>query len=236
MFDEKKLPSIHRIGARRVEIARALDLDDESEITAAVEEISHVLYSALLVLRQVDCLASEAKQRKALQRLSKVRNPTIALLDQQDARVANRIAPHLPKRVQLPKGSDPSPGQIKTAIAAALATLGPKKQGRSRGTLSLAQRQFALGLAVTWVNYRGLPPTRRYEFYKKTEYGPFFDFVELVLSTLPTRFRSMKIKGNLKRPRSLVTMACREYRLAKESGDPTQLRGNLSEARWLPLL
>ena len=236
MFHETKLPSIRRVATRRVEIAKALNLDDETEITAAVEEIVHVMYSALLVFRQVDRLQSEAKQRQALQRLAKVPNPTMSLIDQQDARVANRIALHLPKRIELPRGSDPSPIQIKTAIAAARLALGSKKQGRSAGTMSLAQRQFALGLAVTWVNHTGLKPTRRYDFYKKKEYGPFFDFVELVLSMLPTRFRSMKIKGNLKRPRSLVIMACREYRLVKESGDPTQLRGNLSEARWLPSL
>jgi hypothetical protein len=236
MFHETKLPSIRRVDTQRVELAQALNLDDESEIATAVEDISHVIYSALLVFREVDRLASEAKQRQALQRLLKAPTLTLALLDKEDARVVNRIALHLPKRVELPKGFEPSPDQIKTAIAAAVATLGPKKKGRSPGTMSLAQRQFALGLAVTWVNYRGLPPTRRYDFYKKKEYGPFFDFVELVLSLLPVRFRSMKIKGNLKRPRSLVTMACREYRLAKESGDPTQLRGNLSEARWLPSL
>ena len=238
MFHETKLSVIHRVATRRVEIARALaiDLKDENEIAAAVEEISHVIYSALLVLRQVDRLASEAKQRQALQRLLKAPTLSLALLDSEDARVANRIASHLPKRVELPKGSEPSPDQIKTAVTAAVATLGPKKKGRSPGTLSLAQRQFALGVAVTWVNYKGLPPTRRYDAYKKKEYGPFFDFVELVLSMLPTRFRSMKIKGNLKKPRSLVTMACREYRLAKKSGDPAQLRGNLSELRWLPLL
>jgi len=236
VFHDTKLPSIHRVAIRRVEIAKALHLEDESEVTGAIEDLSHAIYSALLVFRQVDRLASEAKQRQTLRRLSKVRKPTMALLDQQDARVENRIASHLPKRVELPKGSEPSPGQIKAAIAAALISLGPKKEGRSRGTLSLAQRQFALGLAVVWVNYRGLPPTRRYDFYKKKEYGPFFDFVELMLSTLPVRFRRMKIKGNLKKPRSLVTMACTEYRLAKKSRDPTRLRGNLSEARWLPSL
>ena len=236
MFHEATLPSIHRVAARRAELALALSLEDESEITAAVEDLSHVLYSALLVFARVDRLASEAKQRQALQRLAKVPNPTMALIDQQDARVANRIALHLPKRVELPRGSDPSPIQIKTAIAAARIALGSKKQGRSAGTMSLAQRQFALGLAVTWVHHTGLKPTRRYDFYRKKEYGPFYDFVELVLSMLPVGFRSAKIKGNLKRPRSLVIMACGEYRLAKESGDPVQLRGNLSEARWRPLL
>ncbi len=150
--------------------------------------------------------------------------------------MANRIASHLPKLGEVPKGSGPSLDQIKAAIAAAYGDLGPKRQGRSPGTLSWAQRQFALGLAVFWTTYTGLPPTRRYNFYEKKEYGPFFDFVGLVLSMLPTRFRSMKIKGNLRNPRALVMMACSEYRLAAASGDPRQLRGNLPEARWLPSL
>ena len=66
MLHEKDLPSIHRVAVRRVEIAHALNLKDESEITAAIEEINHVLYSALLVFRQVDRLASEAKQGQVL--------------------------------------------------------------------------------------------------------------------------------------------------------------------------
>ena len=96
MFHENRLPVNLRVAARKVDIARALNLEDENEIAAAVEEISHVLYSPWLVFRHVDRLASEAKQRQALQRLTKVPNPTIALIDQQDARVANRIALHLP--------------------------------------------------------------------------------------------------------------------------------------------
>jgi hypothetical protein len=211
-------------------------LEDENEIAAAVEEISHALYSALLVFRHVDRLASEAKQRQALQRLTKAPNPTIALIDQQDARVANRIALHLPRRVEFSPGTGPSSSQIKIAIVAARAELGVKKAGRSPGTISLAQRQFALGLANLWVHHTGLPATRRFNAYANVEYGPFFEFVKLVLSMLPLRFRSMKIKGNLKNPRSLVAMACKEYRLATESGDPRQLRGNLAEARWLPSL
>lgn len=236
MFHETMLPSIHRVAIRRAELALALSLGDESEITAAVEELSHVLYSALLVLAEIDRLASEATQRQALRRVAKALNPTMALVDQQDARVANRIASHLPKLAEVPKGSEPSQDQIRAAIAAALGDLGPKRQGRSPGTVSWAQRQFALGLAVFWTTYSGLPPTRRYNFYEKKEYGPFFDFVRLVLSMLPTRFRSMKIKGNLRNPRALVMMACKEYRLAAASGDPRQLRGNLPEARWLPSL
>ena len=56
MGSMKKLPSIYRVAIRRAEIAHALNLEDESEITAATEELSHVLHSALLVLRQVDRL------------------------------------------------------------------------------------------------------------------------------------------------------------------------------------
>src|SRR5438105_142523 len=101
MFHEKTLPTIRRVAARKDDVSRALSLEDEAEITAAVEEISHVLYSALLIFRHVDRAASEAKQRQALQRLAKARNPTIAVIDEQDARVANRIALHLPMRAEL---------------------------------------------------------------------------------------------------------------------------------------
>ena len=236
MFHKDRLPVMPRVAARKVDIARALNLEEENEIAAAVEEMSHVLYSALVILRHVDRLASEARQRQDLWRLAKAHEPTMALIEQQDARVIDRIALHLPKRVELPPDSDPSPAQIKTAIAAARAGLGAKKIGRSPGTASLAQRQFALGLAGIWVHHTGRPPTRRFNAYENVEYGPFFEFVKLVLSMLPLRFRSMKIKGNLKNPRSLVAMACKEYRLATESGDPRQLRGNLAEARWLPSL
>jgi hypothetical protein len=71
------------------------------------------------------------------------------------------------------------------AIVAALAELGVKKPGRSLGTLSLAQRQFTLGLANVWVHDTGLPLTRRFNAYESKEYGPFFDFVKLVISMLP---------------------------------------------------
>ena len=137
MFHETKLVSIHRVATRRVELALALGLEEESEITAAVEELSHVLYSALLVLAEVDCLASEAKQRQALRRLANAPNPTMALVDQQDARVVNRVASHLPKLSEVPKGSDPSQDQIKAAIAAAFADLGAEATGPVTGDRKL---------------------------------------------------------------------------------------------------
>ena len=41
MFHDTKLPLIHRVATRRVEIAQALNLEDESEVAAAIEDISH---------------------------------------------------------------------------------------------------------------------------------------------------------------------------------------------------
>jgi hypothetical protein len=225
MFHVTNVSSIHRIAIRRAEIAHALSLDDESEITAAIEDVSHVVYSAWLFFREVDRLASEAKQRQALQRLLRAPTLMLALLNSEDARVANRIASHLPKRVELPKGSEPSPNQIKTAIAAAVATLGSKKK---RPVTRYGE--FGATPVRPWTRrHLGQPygpaADAAIRLLEKKEYGPFFDFVELVLSMLPVRFRSMKIKGNLKNPRSLGTMACAKYRLATESGDPRQLVG-----------
>lgn len=218
-----------RIAHHRHEIASALALDDKSEIDAVFEELRTLFFRCLSFLRDVDGAASVARQRISLAAFRKTGQYTAEAFWKLDPATQNRIATHYRGRIDL-TGNRISNRLLRIGVERAIDELGPPRRGRPSKTDSLALRQFALGLADIYHRHTGKMPARRRNDYRALEYGPFRDFVSVILGLLPRRLRSIKSAGR-HAPDYLVRLAITELREGRKSGDARRTY-LIDEALW----
>lgn len=104
-----------------------------------------------------------------------------------------------------------------------------RKRGRPVGSLNDAVLQLHLSLATIWQRQTGQPPKRRYDaMNRNAEYGPYQDFVQLIISTLPRPLRPMR-KGRVP---VTVRSGIEEARLATKAEPEYRRRGLVDEELW----
>jgi hypothetical protein len=105
----------------------------------------------------------------------------------------------------------------------------PRPIGRPIGSGNVAVLQLHLSLATLWHRLTGRPAARAWDFYRRgAEYGPYHDFVQLVVSAMPLRIRPVR-KGAV--PRS-VRMGVDEAKRVRSAGDEYRRRGLVDTALW----
>lgn len=103
------------------------------------------------------------------------------------------------------------------------------KRGRPVGSLNHAVLQLHLSLATIWQRHTGQPPRRRYyAMNRNAEYGPYQDFVHLIISTLPQPLRPMR-KGRVP---VTVRSGIEEAKLARNAEAEYRRRGLVDEGLW----
>lgn len=109
------------------------------------------------------------------------------------------------------------------------AATGRRGRGRPPGSGNVAVRQLHLGLATLWHRLTGRPATRAWDPYGLgAEYGPYLDFVHLVIGAIPTRIRPTR-KGAV--PHS-VRMGVDEAKRARSAAEEYRRRGLVESELW----
>lgn len=104
-----------------------------------------------------------------------------------------------------------------------------RKRGRPVGSLNHAVLQLHLSLATIWQRHTGQPPRRRYDaMNRNAEYGPYQDFVHLIIGTLPRQLRPMR-KGRVP---VTVRPGIEEAKLARVAEGEYRRRGLVDEGLW----
>ena len=196
------------------DLANLLDLPNDSERAAVVDELLGVFFRSLSFAFEVDRNASEAKQRKILKAYVKNGDYSPETFDGLDTAAQNRLLAELPEGPLALYLRELSPAEIGEAAAKALVSLGPAKMGRPPQINSLAARMCALGLANTFAKAKG-EPKRIVDPLTHAESGEFYEFVGRVVDCLPDRVRSYK-SGGLKRHDYLVRLGIEERKAAKK--------------------
>ena len=117
--------------------------DSEREIDAAISDLTSVFVRCVLMLREVDRTASEAKQRANLHELLNRGDFSRSTLEGLDPATQNRILSYHPLGPLALYSDELGDDAIREGVRRALKDLGSRKPGRPRGTESVALRQCA---------------------------------------------------------------------------------------------
>ena len=211
---------------------------EESEDIAPVVEDIETLFARCECFAKVDSGPSLAGQRKFLAKLNPWEVRSEADID--DA-VLSRIG------MSLPGGSirlftndhPPSESELGPAIEKARQSLGPVKRGRSPGTISLAMRQLALGLAHIWKQQALKSPSRKVLKRRlqngedvSEERGSYNHFVNAVCEFAPSSLRKPR-KGKVATANYIARLGIAELKKREQDGSEAALRGLLPESLWL---
>jgi hypothetical protein len=221
-----------RLRKNRNPIGVSLGIEDQKRELEVLKDLRELFLRCYAFLLEVDRSASSAQQRINLIAFCDRNNFTITAVCNLDPATYNRVARHYPGDLD-PTGSRISDNALRVAIDRAIEELDPPRRGRPKGTDNIALRQFALGLAHIYHTHTGNVPTRIRDAYATSnpEYGPFKDFVTLILNLLPKVLRSIK-SGGRNGPDYLIRLAIDEYHTGRESGDPRRCY-LIDEALWL---
>lgn len=103
------------------------------------------------------------------------------------------------------------------------------RRGRPVGSHNQAVLQLHLSLATIWQRHTGQPPRRRYDaMSRNAEYGPYQDFVHLIIRSLPRQLHPMR-KGRVP---VTVRPGIEEAKLARNAEGEYRRRGLVDEGLW----
>ena len=120
------------------------------------------------------------------------------------------------------------------ALARRGSLIGRSQRGRGRpvGAANWAVGQLGLGLAMFWEEYVLRKPTRRFDAIgNKGEYGPYREFVALIVSVLPGRLQ-IKRKGQVPKIDHFVRTSIDEFKVARQAPEEYRRRALVDEQRW----
>ena len=231
------LDILYSVNALEKIVRDTFKLEESDDITPVVEDIE-TLFALCECFAKLDSGASLAAQRKIFASLkpSDVRSDA----DIDDA-VLSRIGMFLPGGpIRLFTNDDPpSESELGAAIEKARQSLGPVKRGRSPGTISLAMRQLALGLAHIWKQQALKSPSRK--VLKRMlqngedvseERGSYNHFVNDVFEVAPSSLRKPR-KGKVPTANYIARLGIAELKKREQDGSEAALRGLLPESLWL---
>ncbi len=107
-----------------------------------------------------------------------------------------------------------------------------RRRGRPKGSANIAARQFGLGLAQIWQEHGGQRPTRRVHWGSGRHYGPYRDFVELIVTGLADA-PWLRRNGELHEVDYLLRDSVAEFKAAQQAPEEYRRRGLIDEHRWL---
>ncbi len=108
------------------------------------------------------------------------------------------------------------------------------RRGRPAGSANIAARQLGLGLAQIWSDHGCRPPRRRSGVLDGREYGPYRNFVQLIVNTVPRSLLS-RSKGNVPEVDYLVREGIAEFWKAQTAPEQYRRLGLIDEGRWLTI-
>ena len=181
-----------RVRRRRNALAALVGLDDPTEIDAFLGELSDTLRVTWAICRDVNRAASDPQVRKNLKKLLSEGGSLTERVWDTDPNTRGLIEDRAPGGVRALEDLEKEPEKLDMAVRAALAMLEPASRGRPKGTIDHAERYLATNLAKIYRSASTQEPTRRVWPEDHTEYGPFRDFVEVVMEVFPDRVRRYK--------------------------------------------
>jgi hypothetical protein len=107
-----------------------------------------------------------------------------------------------------------------------------RRRGRPKGTVNFAARQFGLGAAQILLEHTGRRPTRRVCASSGKAYGPYRDFLALIVGAL-TDAPWVCHGDTFPDVEYLLRESVTSHKAAQRSVDEYRRRGLLDEAAWL---
>lgn len=191
----------------RTAIAKVLELTEETEIDAVLENLSSELRRCWSVLRDVNKAGSEAQVYNILKHLLAKRGQLDHTVWEIDPATRALIEDHHPDGPCALESSPTSSKRLRQAAEAAFESLERPKRGRPKATINYAQHRLSKGLAEVYKNATGRTPGRSvkeetvegigsdghyHHAYIYNEQGPFHAFVSLIISLIPRKLRPLE--------------------------------------------
>lgn len=182
-----------RLARQGERLAALTGLTDPAEIDDLLEELATELRRCWAILRDINRAASDARVRRTLQMLLKVEDGLYNGVMAADPNTRSLIEDSWPGGQRFLENIGPSDeAMLHQAVRNALGQLPASPRGRPKGTEDHASGELAGRLAVVYQKYSGQAPSRRVDPQTNTEYGPYRDFVAMVVEIFPARLRRYK--------------------------------------------
>ena len=163
-----------------------------SRIDALIEDLANALCLAWALHRDVTGAASDPQVRKNLRLLlaepEKIRDRIWKI----DPNTRGIIETFLPAGSRILETAEHTDDQLRATVEAALISMRIPQRGRPASSVDYASHFLGERLAEIFEKYSGQRPTRRVHPETHVEYGPFHDFVAIVLSVVPRRLLQYK--------------------------------------------
>lgn len=161
-------------------------LTESGEIDALLADIGHTLVVAWAYRRDVDGAAFGGQLYHTLKAVLDDPAHHAARYFDIDATTRAVIEEHYPDGHLALAADNPDSKKLKVACEAALAAIPKPKRGRPPASRYVCLDQLARGLAESYRTHVGRP-TRRWDDLKEIQYGPYFDFVLVIVGLIPRR-------------------------------------------------
>jgi hypothetical protein len=193
-----------RLIRHRNAIAEELELTEDKEIDAVLENLSSELRRCWSLLRDVNKAGSEAQVYHTLKHLLAKRGQLNHTVWEIDPATRALIEDHHPDGPCALESSPTSSKRLRQAAEAAFHSLEKPKRGRPKTTINYAQHRLSKGLAEVYKNATGRTPGRSvkeetvegigsdghyHHAYIYKEQGPFHVFVSLIINLIPRQLR-----------------------------------------------
>jgi hypothetical protein len=184
-----------------------------SRLDLAIEDITGELRRCWAIFRNVNRAGSPAAAYRTLEELEADSRDHVSRLEEASPYVQVLVAGKCPGGWLALENDEVDPDQLRAAISKAKSALLRPARGRPKGTRDFASQHLAQALADIYLRHSVKRPTRRRLSLadEPHEYGPYKDFVELIVSIIPVRLRSSK-KGGLKGVDHLVRIGVEHIR------------------------
>ena len=182
------LDAIDKRLARRAreKLVAITGLTEGSEIDALLTDIEHTLVVAWAYRRDVDGAAFGGQLYHTLKAVREDPEYHAARYFDIDATTRAVIEEHYPDGHLALAATAPGPEKLKVACEAALAAMPKPKRGRPPASRYTCLDQLARGLAEAYHTHVDRP-TRCWDDLKEIQYGPYFEFVLVIVSLIPRR-------------------------------------------------
>lgn len=193
-----------RLNHHRTAIAKVLELNEDTEIDAVLNNLSSKLRRCWSLIRDVNKAGSEAQVYRTLEYLLAKKGQLDHTVWEIDPATRALIEDHHPDGPCALESSPTSSKRLREAVEAAFESLEKPKRGRPKDTINYAQHALSKGLAEVYKNATGKDPGRSVvvethegtdsdgHYQYATEYkeqGPFYAFVSLVISLIPRQLQ-----------------------------------------------
>jgi hypothetical protein len=208
-----------RLRRRAETLARIVGLDDPTEISGMMEELETEIRRTWSICLDVNRASSDADVRHALADLLKKPEEIGERVWQTDPNARGLIEDFAPGSHPFLEQLQDRPAALIDAVERALSSLPRSGAGHPGGVKKPAERHLSLELARIFQKASCREPTRRHDSAKEIEYGPFHDFVAVILDVFPRRIRglaSYNAQPAVRETNTFTKLGIRLYREERE--------------------